>query len=153
MKSLALAVLFSALAVFLTAHRDTGGGLLQARPHAVEERGRRHPVEVRGQQIGRRCGRKPERVEVALTGAAAPGAVGPPLLRPRGGRRRTAFTGRVPPEVKLGDGRGDVCRRMEDAASVSGQLTLDGRNLVTGQAAIDSGIETASSANVEITRS
>ena len=29
---LALAVLFTALAVFLTAHRDTGGGLLQARP-------------------------------------------------------------------------------------------------------------------------
>lgn len=44
-------------------------------------------------------------------------------------------------------------RSIFNAASVSGQLTLDGRNLVTGQAAIDSGIETASSANVEITRS
>lgn len=44
-------------------------------------------------------------------------------------------------------------RSIFNAASVSGQLTLDGRNLVTTQASIDSGVETGTSANVEINRS
>jgi hypothetical protein len=44
-------------------------------------------------------------------------------------------------------------RSVFNAASVSGQLTLDGANLVTSQASIDSGIESGTSANVEITRS
>jgi hypothetical protein len=44
-------------------------------------------------------------------------------------------------------------RSVFNAASISGQLKLDGANLVTSQAAIDSGIETGTSANIEITRS
>lgn len=43
-------------------------------------------------------------------------------------------------------------RSIFNAASVTGQLTLDGKNLVTSQASIDSGIETASSATIDITR-
>jgi hypothetical protein len=43
-------------------------------------------------------------------------------------------------------------RSIFNAASVTGQLTLDGKNLVTSQASIDSSIETASSATIDITR-
>lgn len=43
-------------------------------------------------------------------------------------------------------------RSIFNATSITGKLTLDGRNLVTPQASIDSGIETANSATVEITR-
>lgn len=43
-------------------------------------------------------------------------------------------------------------RSIFNAASVTGQLTLDGGNLITPQASIDSGIETASSATIDITR-
>ena len=43
-------------------------------------------------------------------------------------------------------------RSIFNAASVTGQLTLDGKTLVTSQASIDSSIETASSATIDITR-
>jgi hypothetical protein len=43
-------------------------------------------------------------------------------------------------------------RSIFNAVSVTGQLTLDGNNLVTPQASIDSGIETATSATIDITR-
>jgi hypothetical protein len=43
-------------------------------------------------------------------------------------------------------------RSIFNAASVTGQLTLDGQNLVTAPAALDGSIETGSSATIDITR-
>jgi hypothetical protein len=43
-------------------------------------------------------------------------------------------------------------RGTSNATSVTGQLTLDGSNLITPQASIDSDIETGTTANIEITR-
>jgi hypothetical protein len=43
-------------------------------------------------------------------------------------------------------------RGIFNAAGVTGQLTLDGANLLTAQSSIDSGIETASSATIDVTR-
>jgi hypothetical protein len=43
-------------------------------------------------------------------------------------------------------------RSIFNAASVTGQVTLDGRNLVTSQASLEGSIETGSSATTDITR-